>query len=209
MLKEETFIRKQNEIITQDREYERKFRDEQARTIVEARNQQYLLGMTDSHTDMLDPTGRASRVDPSTVATIPDKSFGLAKSNRYTTRQMQKVTQKIREKLRTSEDDFGEYARLLTGLQAEVAAFESQPTSGSGHHVHEPPPRANNAVSSHLQADEASKPGAEPLTMTINFGPDETELLTGAYSAMDADVDDDDIRPQRHLSKFEQTMHEK
>jgi Arc/MetJ-type ribon-helix-helix transcriptional regulator len=84
---------------------------------------------------VLDPTGRAARVDPSQITEIPDSSFGLGKSNRIPKETMAKITDKIRSGLRVSADDFGEYQRLLNSRMtpeerdAALSASSSRGTS--------------------------------------------------------------------------------
>jgi hypothetical protein len=46
-----------------DKDYEMAFRDEQARSVVEARTQKYISKVTSDNLDIIDPTGRASLVD--------------------------------------------------------------------------------------------------------------------------------------------------
>jgi hypothetical protein len=46
-----------------DKDYEIAFRDEQARSVMEARTQKYISKVTSDNLDIIDPTGRASLVD--------------------------------------------------------------------------------------------------------------------------------------------------
>ena len=99
-----------------EKEYEKKHRDEQGRHVIEERNQQYITSVTTGGREVLDPTGRASRVDPSQVTDIPDHSFGLGKSQRIPAEAMARITEKIRQKLRVDREDLGEYQHLAKGL---------------------------------------------------------------------------------------------
>jgi hypothetical protein len=168
MLKEEKYERKQQEIEKRNREYERKFFDEQARSVIEGRNQEYLMRMTDTGTDMLDPTGRMNRIDPSAVVTIPNKAFGTGHSVRYSQDRLRDVTSKVRAKLRADEEDFGEYAHILSSLQLQVTANENtvavasdqspQPTEQRGPRATQPvEPNSTSAVAAAMQNDTAAK----------------------------------------------------
>lgn len=55
-------------------EYEKAQRDQLGRHVIEEQNRQYLMGRTTKKVDIIDPTGRSLRVDPSQVralATLP------------------------------------------------------------------------------------------------------------------------------------------
>ena len=55
---------------------------QQGRTYAENMTTNYLKRTTRGGVDMVDPTGRSLRVDPSQVTVIKDKTFGLGFSNR-------------------------------------------------------------------------------------------------------------------------------
>ena len=57
---------------------------------------------------VLDPAGRASRVDPSQVTEVVDNSFGTGKSARIPKKTMRKITERIRDTLRMGEDDYSD-----------------------------------------------------------------------------------------------------
>ena len=83
----------------------------------QVRNQEYIKEVTTDHVELLDPAGRASRVDPSQITDIADYSYGLGKSSRIPNNSMKRITEKIRNSLKVDVEDFGEYQRLLTELQ--------------------------------------------------------------------------------------------
>lgn len=114
LLKEESIARKQEITERRDRLYEKKYRDELGRHVVEERTRDYINTITAEHVDILDPTGRAPRVDPSKITDIADFSFGLGKSARIPIENMKRITDNIRSKLNVSEDEVGEYDRLLS-----------------------------------------------------------------------------------------------
>lgn len=118
--KEEQFFEKQGQIKRVEKEYEKKHRDSQGRQVVEDKNARYISARTSSHLDILDPSGKASRVDPSQITDIADYSFGLGKSSRIPADTMKKITGQIRESLKVEEDELGEYQRLVSGLLKKV-----------------------------------------------------------------------------------------
>jgi hypothetical protein len=95
------------------------------RHIVEAKNSDYIRSITIGAKEILDPTGRALRVDPSQVTEIPDRSFGLGHSSRVPAATMEKVTESIRKKLGVKPDDFGEYQRFVQTYKKSNSADSS------------------------------------------------------------------------------------
>jgi hypothetical protein len=62
--------------------------------------------MTSDSVEILDPTGRAARVDPSKITDIPDHAFGLGpKSTRIPPASMKRITENIRQKLKVDKDE--------------------------------------------------------------------------------------------------------
>lgn len=114
LIKEEEIARKEEIQNRRERLYEKKYRDELGRHVVEERTRGYINDITADHVDILDPTGRAPRVDPSKITDIADFSFGLGKSARIPMENMKRITDNIRAKLQVSEDEVGEYDRLLS-----------------------------------------------------------------------------------------------
>jgi hypothetical protein len=135
MEKEEATRQKEDAKKLIEHEHEKRFRDSQGRWVIEEKNRKYLTSITIGAKEVLDPTGRAARVDPSQITEIPDSSFGLGKSNRIPKETMAKITDKIRSGLRVSADDFGEYQRLLNSRMtpeerdAALSASSSRGTS--------------------------------------------------------------------------------
>ena len=82
LLTEEDIARKEEIKERRERLYEKQYRDELGRHVVEERTRSYINEVTTDHVDILDPTGRAPRVDPSKITDVADFSFGLWKSAR-------------------------------------------------------------------------------------------------------------------------------
>jgi len=115
--------------------YEKKHRDEQGRHVIEERNQQYITSVTVGGREVLDPTGRSSRVDPSQITDVPDLSFGLGKSQRIPAAAMARITEKIRQRLKVDREDLGEYQHLVKGLMkwdSAGATSTASPGAGAG-----------------------------------------------------------------------------
>eukprot|EP00903_Cladosiphon_okamuranus_P020361 g18681.t1 len=84
-LKREDALRiKQEAKARSDKEQEQRMRDELGRHVVDARNREFLRSRTVDGTDILDPSGRSFRVEPSQVTTIKDAAFGLGYHPRKT-----------------------------------------------------------------------------------------------------------------------------
>jgi len=115
--KEEEFFDKQQQAERAAKEYEMKFRESQGRGLIEEKNTNYITKRTSAHVEVLDPTGRVARVDPSQVTAIADYSFGLGKSSRIPASNMRKITEQVRESLKVDKDELGEYRRLVTGCK--------------------------------------------------------------------------------------------
>ena len=79
--------------------YEKMHRDEQGRHVTEERNTKYITSVMSGGHEVLDPTGRAPRTDPSQVTDVKDHSFGLGKSQRIPAESMKRITEKIRQEL--------------------------------------------------------------------------------------------------------------
>ena len=129
LLKEEDVYRKEEAIDRKNRAYEKKHRDEQGREVVEGRNERYITEVTTDHVQVLDPAGRASRVDPSQITDIADWSIGIGKTARIPSDNMKRIIDGIRENLKMEETDFGEYKRLVTGLLPKGPDGEPLPAS--------------------------------------------------------------------------------
>lgn len=119
LAEEERVKEKEAERIRREKAYEKKYRDELGRHVTEERNRQYIMAITTDHVDILDPSGRAARIDPSKITDIADKSFGLGKSARVPASNMSRITEKIRATLRVDRDDIGEYKRMVASLVPE------------------------------------------------------------------------------------------
>ena len=135
MIKEEEDRRKEEAIDLKNRKLEKAHRDEQGRHVTEERNEEYIKSVTVGNLEVLDPAGRAARVDPSQVTEIVDNSFGTGKSARIPKKTMNKITQRIRDTLKLGEEDLGEYRRLVSNILPEQAGTPnskaSRPLSGT------------------------------------------------------------------------------
>ena len=108
-----------------------KFRESQGRSLIEEKNTNYIVKRTTAHVEVLDPTGRLARVDPSQITDIADYSFGLGKSSRIPGDNMRRITEQIRETLKVDRDELGEYRRLVSGAMKQ-AGLELDSDSGKG-----------------------------------------------------------------------------
>ncbi|OQS00893.1 hypothetical protein ACHHYP_02182 [Achlya hypogyna] len=77
-------------------EYVQKYQKELGRKAVEDRTRDYMLSRTGA--ELVDPTGRTFRIDPSQVTTMKDYSFGLGKSHVKSREQRDKVIDLISAK---------------------------------------------------------------------------------------------------------------
>lgn len=82
LTKEDKMRRREDDQMRRSKEYEKKFRDELGRNMIEKRNHKYMDDKTIGHETLLDPSGRSIRINPSQVTDIADNSFGLGKSSR-------------------------------------------------------------------------------------------------------------------------------
>lgn len=117
MILEEEHARREEIQNRRNYQHEKKYRDELGRHVVEGRIKTYINTITADHVDVLDPTSKATRIDPSKITDIPDYSFGLGKSSRIPAENMKRITENIRNKLQVSADEVGEYDRLLSAYK--------------------------------------------------------------------------------------------
>lgn len=130
LIREEEITRKIEVAENREKAYEKRHREELGNHIIEARNRDYLKSVTTSGVEMLDPTGRAARVDPSKITEIADYSFGLGKSARVPPESMKRIVEKIRGNLKVDRDDLGEYTRFV---RSQSAAAREAAGDKSGH----------------------------------------------------------------------------
>ena len=100
----------------QHKAYEKAFRDELGRHVIEERNRQYLVSRTTEGVELVDPTGRSVRpFEPSQVTTIKDNSFGLGFNPRKDRDQLDGVIAMVSEKPEHAkhgkDPDLGEFKR--------------------------------------------------------------------------------------------------
>lgn len=127
LAEEKKVVDKQDKAKIEAEKYEKKHRESLGRHVVEERNRVYIVSKTAAHTEVLDPSGKASRVDPSQIIDIPDFSFGLGKSSRIPTDNMKRITDKIRQELQVDRSELGEYGRLVSGLQKATGVTSISP----------------------------------------------------------------------------------
>jgi len=174
--------------------YEKQHRDAQGRSVTEDKVTSYVKNTMSGGHEVLDPTGRAPRVDPSQVTNIKDRSFGLGKSSRIPAPSMKRITESVRKDLQVDENDLGEYQRLITGLlskedkeQLAAEKANNRPTTASGLTNEEKKALlAENerkvkdaAVVAELKgfANEAGKiPGTTSAAKTVNLEDDDLEM---------------------------------
>jgi hypothetical protein len=125
MAKEQKFLDKQEKVKREAQKYEKQHRESLGPHVIEERNRKYIVERTAAHTEVLDPSGKAARIDPSQITDIPDFSFGLGKSSRIPAEGMKRITEKIRQELRVDQDNLGEYERLVSGLKKATGMHDS------------------------------------------------------------------------------------
>ena len=205
LIKEEDITRNEEAALRKSKAYEKKHRDEQGRHVIEERNNNYITSITTGNKEVLDPTGRALRVDPSQITDIPDLSFGLGKSARIPTEAMKRITEKIRQQLNVDKDDIGEYQRLIDGwlpLEEKSKKISADKTSSRSQSADPSKPRstptaADSDVSGSIESKEerqlrvalekkvaelkglasvkGSLPGSDNVALKVNFADNQNE----------------------------------
>ncbi|CAM9167315.1 unnamed protein product, partial [Hapterophycus canaliculatus] len=117
--KEEALRIKQDAKARYDKDQEQRMRDELGRHVVDARNREYLRSRTVDGTDVLDPSGRSFRVEPSQVTTIKDAAFGLGYHPRKTPAMAAAVVDLVASKPRHAGKEADKFARLVPRDPAE------------------------------------------------------------------------------------------
>eukprot|EP01033_Poteriospumella_lacustris_P014882 gene14882-10641_t len=157
MEKEHKFIEKQEKAKRQAEKYEKEHRASLGRHVIEERNRAYIESKTSAHTEVLDPSGKAARVDPSQITDVADFTFGLGKTARIPKESMKKITDLIRQELKVDKEDFGEYARLVSGLKKATTAEEEDHDNGDTAGATK---RRNDGLQRTSSAPAAAAPGA-------------------------------------------------
>ncbi|CAM9207030.1 unnamed protein product, partial [Laminaria digitata] len=122
-LKDEEALRiKEGDKARVDKEMEKRFRDELGKHVTDARNRAYLRAKTVDGTDVLDPSGRKVRVEPSQVTTIKDAAFGLGHHPRKTPAMAAAMVDLVASKPRHTGVNTGEFARLVPRDTTAAAA---------------------------------------------------------------------------------------
>lgn len=205
-----------------------KFRDSQGRGIIEDKNSNYIVQRTNDHVEILDPTGRMGRVDPSQVTQIADYSFGLGKSSRIPADNMRKITESIRQTLKVDKDELGEYRRLVNGAMRSAGVLDSidEDNERKGKKVvsfedDDEPVRLKDMSSLEgLASPAGAMPGIDPSATSVNFSGDVLQKSSLLKIAVEEDGEMVDPSagissaqkpkyPPAQLSKFERDALEK
>eukprot|EP00597_Dinobryon_sp_UTEXLB2267_P012124 CAMPEP_0170113434 /NCGR_PEP_ID=MMETSP0020_2-20130122/9888_1 /TAXON_ID=98059 /ORGANISM="Dinobryon sp., Strain UTEXLB2267" /LENGTH=1783 /DNA_ID=CAMNT_0010339793 /DNA_START=13 /DNA_END=5360 /DNA_ORIENTATION=- len=191
--KEEQFFDKQQQAERAAKEYEMKFRESQGRGLIEEKNSNYITKRTSAHVEVLDPTGRAARVDPSQVTDIPDYSFGLGKSSRIPASNMKKITEQVRESLKVDKDELGEYRRLVTGVLKKAGITDDEKDSEKrikkSISFDEPVKLKDMTSLEGLASPPGAMPGIDLSATAVNFAGNELEKSSLLKIAVEEDGD--------------------
>jgi hypothetical protein len=100
MIVEDERSRKDEQKEREHKQYDEAFQKEQGRAAKETKVKNYLQSRTRGGVEMVDPTGRSARIDPSQVTIVRDHGFGLGKSMRKndTKEDRAKVIAKVQAK---------------------------------------------------------------------------------------------------------------
>jgi len=206
MTKEQKFLDKQEKAKLETKKYEKHHRESLGRHVVEERNRSYIVSKTAAQTEVLDPSGKAARVDPSQIINIPDFSFGLGKSSRIPAENMKHITDKIRQELAVDRSELGEYKRLVTGLEKATGSDSRSPsrriTRGddeSSINMGDAQGKAVNLITDHeletlenLGNNNGIIPGIDKAITSINFNNEvEKSLLLQITNEEEGKVADD------------------
>ncbi|EQC33161.1 hypothetical protein SDRG_09147 [Saprolegnia diclina VS20] len=96
MVREAARNQRRGEVEKRHVEYVQKYQKELGRKAVEDRTRNYMLSRVGA--ELVDPTGRTFRIDPSQVTTMKDYSFGMGKCTNKTREQRDKVIDAIAAK---------------------------------------------------------------------------------------------------------------
>lgn len=92
------------------------------RHVTEARTAAYIVDKTGM--EVLDPTGRLPRVDPSQVTDMADWTLGTGITARVPVEGVRKITSRLREEMHI--DDLGVHQRLVNGIQGKVSELDEK-----------------------------------------------------------------------------------
>ncbi len=179
--------------------YEKQHRDAQGRHVKEEKTTAYIKNVMSGGDEVLDPTGRAPRVDPSQVTNIRDRSFGLGKSSRIPAASMKRITESVRKNLQVDSDDLGEYQRLITGLlnkEEKEALANDRPLTASGLSADE-----KRALAAE---NERKVKEAELMTELKELGPQSGKMPGTSNAAMTVNLEDDQDEKEELLKIAEQ-----
>ena len=98
MISDDTRVRAKEAVERHHKQYVDKYQSELGRKAKEDRVRQYMISKTSNHAELVDPTGRVFRIEPSQVTDIKDNSFGLGKSANKSIMQRNAVIDSIKSK---------------------------------------------------------------------------------------------------------------
>jgi hypothetical protein len=130
MVKEDDYNRKKEEHERMEKEYESSYRNEQGKEVIEKRNRDYLISKTTNKTDLIDPTGKIFKIEPSQVTTVQDASFGLGYNPRKDRNQLQDVIDMVSKKY--PDSGLGEFARLVPKEVKVAESLDDEDKGGGG-----------------------------------------------------------------------------
>lgn len=135
MLRDDAFLRKREQALAAEREYEQSYKTSLKRSHKDKKVEAYMKSVTKAGVSMVDPTGRTFRIEPSKLTTIKTNKFGLGGADHDVIKNLQKSRRALRDVeparilLRnnrpTSADSSSSSSRLLT-------ADDSDDDGGSG-----------------------------------------------------------------------------
>ncbi len=199
LTKERALSDKQEAARRQAEKHAQELRDSLGRHEVEERNRAYIVARTTAHTELLDPSGKLSRVDPSQVTDIPDFTFGLAKSVRIPKESMARITEQIRQSLHADRDDFGVHDRLVAGLvkatqngAGDIAGHDNASALTASTALHEARLTAGELAKLDSLGNQLGRiPGAEEASTAINLAADSqvAQALLGLTADFEGSID--------------------
>ncbi|ETW09786.1 hypothetical protein H310_00267 [Aphanomyces invadans] len=129
MVHEAALSQKRDETEKRHAEYVRKYQKELGRKVVEGRTRDYMISRTGA--ELVDPTGRTFRIDPSQVTVMKDHSFGLGKSTVKSREQRDKVIDMIAAKREHANVQINPRGLPKTKDSQSVVGHQNNQTSGN------------------------------------------------------------------------------
>ena len=123
MLRDDEFLRKRDKKAQADKEHEQSYKNSLKRSHKDKKIEAYMKSVTKSGTGMVDPTGRAFRLDPSKLTTVKNNKFGLGGADADVIRKLEK-----KKKLRNVEP-----ASILLRKSRSPGSSDDKRRSNNGH----------------------------------------------------------------------------